>query len=80
MSGESGERDLWEWGLTWKTLVWNLVKEHPIRRSSSCRASTDLDSFSLGRPRFWMAVSRSGVVRAENLARNNVCEEEEDEG
>ena len=36
---------------TWKNLVWNLVKEQPIRKSSSCLASTESDSFLLGSTR-----------------------------
>lgn len=59
--------------LTWKNLVWNLVNAQPIRRSSSCRASTLRASFSLGVPRFARAALISFSVIAEKWARNTTC-------
>lgn len=58
---------------TWKNLVWKRVKAQPMRRSSSCRASTDLDSFSLGSTKLFMAALMSRSVMAENLARKIIC-------
>ena len=56
--------------LTWKNFVWNLVKAQPIRRSSSCRASTLRASFSFGFPRLARAALISFSVIAEKWARN----------
>lgn len=56
--------------LTWKNFVWNLVKAQPIRRSSSCRASTLRASFSFGFTRLARAALISFSVIAEKRARN----------
>lgn len=58
--------------LTWKNLVWKRVNEQPILRSSSCLASTDLDSFSFGSPSFVMAALMSLSVIALNFALNMI--------
>ena len=57
---------------TWKYFVWNLVNAQPMRRSSSCLASTDNDSFLFGSPRSCIAFLMSLSVIAEKWARNIV--------
>ena len=58
--------------LTWKNFVWYLVNAHPIRRSSSCRASTLFASFSLGFIKFASAALMSFSVMAEKCGPPNV--------
>ncbi len=60
---------------TWKNLVWYLVNAHPILRSSSCLASTDMASFLLGEASELNARFISESVMALNLARNTVWNE-----
>lgn len=50
----------------------HLVKAQPMRRSSSCRASTESASLWSGSPRRAMALQMSVSVMELNLARNTV--------
>ncbi len=54
---------------TWKNRVWKRVNAQPIRRSSSCRASTDNDWFLSGYPRLLNACRISLSVIELNFAR-----------
>ena len=51
----------------------HLVKAQPMRRSSSCRASTESASLWSGSPRRAMAVQMSVSVMELKRARNTVC-------
>jgi hypothetical protein len=59
--------------LTWKYLVWYRVKAHPIRKSSSCRASTESDMLRLGFPssRIAFFISVSEIDEKCALNKNN---------
>ena len=54
-------------------MVWNRVKEHPILRSSSILASTELASFQFGLTRVLKAFMMADSVTEENRARKMVC-------
>lgn len=54
-------------------MVWNRVKEHPILRSSSILASTELASFQFGLTRVLKAFTMADSVTEENRALKMVC-------
>ena len=58
---------------TWKVMVWNRVKAHPILRSNSILASTERDSFQSGRPRAPNALRMADSVMEEKLALYTAC-------